>query len=112
MTSADVLRRAADLVEERARPLADEKWDSVENYPDSYVVRSTGRGYIATESGTGDIDKADADWMAMLGPQVSALLAAWLRAEARQWDRIAHLDDGATDHPALALALAILGEQT
>ncbi len=121
--SSDVLRRAAEKLDQLAAETTGHRWEAVENYPGMWVVapawvepptkkgvRNPPRphGYVASESNTGDIAEPDVRWMVTCGPQVAAPLAAWLRGHA---DYIAAVQCSA-DSDALALARAILGESS
>jgi hypothetical protein len=79
--------------------------------------------YVAAESSEGDVREPDTHWIAMLGPQVAAPLAAWLRYAAalidiqfRDYvdpadpDAVRHIEQMHW-HP-LAVARSILGEET
>ena len=110
--SIDQLRRAADRLDQLAAEATPGPWRAVENYPDAWIVCS-GQVDVAREAGGGDIEPGDAQWIATLGPQVAAKLAAWLRWEAARLDAIER------KHPALPrvpenaptkLARVLLGE--
>lgn len=137
---ASLLRRAADELESRAAATTGDWWEAVENYPGAWVVRPRwtqpsiphrgvrnlpeASSYVASESSQGDIEEGDVKWMAALGPQVAAPLAAWLRAEAdlaevvdRRPGPIADMTGmGSTSlapfgSPALTLARVLLHEE-
>lgn len=127
MTALDspsaLLRRAATRVEELAAAATPGPWVSVESYFEEWLVDSPSSN-IANESSCGGIEKGDAEWMALAGPQVAAPLAAWLRAEAdlaevvdRRPGPIADMTGmGSTslapfDSPALTLARVLLHEE-
>lgn len=73
----EVLRAAADRLDQLADAAAPGPWEA-----DLREVHDSIGNGIATESDFGDLAEADADWIAMLGPQVAPALSAWLRAEA------------------------------
>lgn len=103
--SADLLRQAADLIEQRAADATLDRYEAVENYPGCWQVHAVGpelrppphkginnpqreRFNVAEDSQEGDIREGDAHWIAMLGPQVAVPLVAWLRFEAGHFDRL------------------------
>lgn len=121
--SADLLRRAADLIERRAAEATFDRYEAVENYPGCWQVHAVGpdlrppphkgirnpqqgRFSVAEDSQEGDIREGDAHWMAMMGPQVAVPLAAWLRKEAVSEDAVAAfvVAEGRTDDPAMIAA--------
>ena len=103
------LRAAADLIEQRASAASPGPWRAVEWYAGSLEVVDRAGAGIATESSTGDVKMSDARWMAMLGPQVAAPLAAWLRAEADDADLIVagNLVGGSAGKATTAAALIV-----
>lgn len=103
MSDADLLRRAADLLDRLSAAITPGPWhlDAV------YTIEQGCRCLSCWETwawGVREVDgpegpdqcsaaihvgHGDAEWMATLGPQVAAPLAAWLRTEADCHDTIA-----------------------
>lgn len=123
-TPAALLRRAADRVDALAEAASGTRWWTVLDDGRGLVYADTprwpgetGMGHLAVayESNRGDISEEDATWMGVLGPQIAAPLAAWLRAEADCAEHPLIVFGGATVHSpttdqAVAFARSILGE--
>ena len=121
---AERLRRAADLVEQRAAAASGPRWKPEYGYGHTTVQAVECDGDGCGHDSYGHVDgtcaigamHADGDnqWAILAGPQVAPPLAAWLRAEADDAELIASGNlfgsfDKATTVRALALADVILG---
>lgn len=113
--SAEILRRAADLIEIRAAAATPGPWliehDYAGDVPQALFVEvgdDDPDGYDGTRGVGGFDEPADNVWAGMLGPQVGELLAAWLRAEA---DCFVSDAAGGPLPQAVAFARALLGDQ-
>lgn len=104
----EVLRAAADRLDQLAESTSPSPWVA-----DLHEVHDWGWDGIATKSDFGDLAEADADWIAMLGPQVAPALSTWLRTtsiyveeavESSMWTPSA-LVDWVAEHPAYGPAL-------
>ncbi len=137
-SSADLLRRAADRLDQLATAATGERWEASAKYPEAWTVEARWpplpppprRGVrnpperhhtVVEESGDGDVPEHDARYIAAMGPQVAAPLAAWLRTEADKADgpiardiaagRVRIDMPAAQPSPALVFARALLGEE-
>lgn len=115
-SSADLLRRAADRLDQLAAATTGDRWEVVENYPDMWVVSPLWNrpppkrtGYVASESDSGDLAEPDVHWIAAMGPQVAAPIAAWLRGAAPQ---VEWRYDTAGYREAIEFARLLLGEDS
>lgn len=82
MNPVETLRAAADRLDQLATSTSPSPWESPRPNAGLHEVHDSAGNGIATESDFGDLAEADADWIAILGPQVAPALSAWLRAEA------------------------------
>jgi transcriptional regulator GlxA family with amidase domain len=78
----EVLRAAADRLDQLAESTSPSPWEAPRPNAGLHEVHDSAGNGIATESDFGDLAEADADWIAMLGPQVAPALSAWLRESA------------------------------
>lgn len=126
---SETLRRAADLIAERAAAASDAPW-GVESMRDhTYGIWTTGTGFSGEDDHIASTNvEADAVWVAMLAPAVAPHLVEWLRVEADCLDgnstitvvaAMGALLPGSevtavvdTSAAALAFARSVLGEGT
>lgn len=128
--TAELLRRAADLIEQRAKTATNGpwRWDTFRDIDE--LTHPMGIGgmpvhplnVLKVSHEDWPANDADKEWIAMLSPVIAAPLAAWLRIEADMADNpLCVVVEGAakplaarvpaTAQPfALAMARAILGE--
>lgn len=107
--SADLLRRAAERLEELAANTSAGPWQLIGDWgiPNGWTaVWSAGVGQYVAENPGSTVSRPDVQWIATLGPQIAAPLAAWLRAEAQYMKD--ERDDSSDS--AVQLARAILKE--
>lgn len=134
VTASDVLRRAAEKLDQLATAATSGPWRTADVEGILYVASARSgpvtmgidapvcgclpdcdTGGVAMERDESEGGRADADWMAALGPQVAAPLAAWLRTTAADHDRrelLFLVGGGAPAEAALAFAYAVLGESS
>ena len=113
--SAELLRRAADQMRERAKAVTPGPW-TVENtgshMHDSWAVADVERYQSYTNSVACGEDKPLADHIASWHPAVAVAVAEWLDATADNADAIGYDGPGQAGSPhavALAVARAYLG---
>lgn len=116
MSHAELLRRAAERIEQ-LKPESS-GWHAInadEDFDDEWQVACDAPPALAGLGGfyvADDLSESFARWAALMGPQVAAPLAAWLRVEAdasecRTELRVASFG---TSKAAEVLARTILGE--
>ena len=120
--TAELLRRAADRIEQLAAEAKPGPWirdTGIDHQGGEVLLVSSANvtdqfPVVAEMGGTAVIDQRNAAWIATLGPQVAAPLAAWLREEAHLGP-LYQIDGQNRDpdfpSPAVQLARAILGEE-
>lgn len=114
-TPADLIRRAAAMVRERATAATPGPWtahllpaDEHHRHPAHWVKAEYPDGAAVSSEVVADCPwrQADADWIATMHPGVGPALAAWLEQAA---DALTGTDVP-DNEPALATARALLGE--
>lgn len=129
--SADLLRRAAGLLRQRAEGASPAPWDHVDYHgyndqPSTFMGcgsivsmhPDTMGGDIAAPNGDlyprgGYSPFEDMQYIALMHPPVALALATWLDAHAELWERWPKTLDSTGDDPsqaALAVARAVLRE--
>jgi hypothetical protein len=116
--SADLLRRAANLIDEFAKDTTPGSWNGHTSehvgygavyggpFENGYRMGSVmGWSEETCEEYGGEPSSADLRWLCLMSPQIAGPLAAWLRDAADESDQYARLPFAAVD-----VARAILGE--
>jgi hypothetical protein len=104
-SAADTLRRAAEVLRERAEAAAPGPWDAEE----SAVWWQEADGQAALVASARRFPDDDAAYIATVDPTLGLALAAWLDDTADYLDH-EHITPR-DDHPVLAVARAILRDQ-
>lgn len=103
--TADLLRQAADRLDEAAKTTTPGPWQIEYSYgrdrpqgvfvecPDGQDCDAAHDCYDGTRSVGGMDEPGDNVWASLLGPQVAAPLSAWLRAEAACMDSTADVTE-------------------
>lgn len=132
MNPAEVLRAAADRIDQLAAATTPGPWRTADVEGIFYIASANHgpvtmdndgpvctcsgpdeNGGVAIERDESEGGRGDADWMVALGPQVAPQLSAWLRAEADAHQRreaLMLVGGGAATAHALAFARSLLGE--
>lgn len=120
--SAELLRRAADVIESFAAEATPGSWNGHVSADGPHYGAVYGgpweNGYRmgnvmgwseeTVEEYGGEPSSADLRWLCLMSPHVAAPLVAWLRGEAASWDA----PGVTTVYPAAcAFARAVLGEE-
>ena len=111
--NADLLRRAAALMRERAEGATPGPWHDVKMGSEGSVVLNDGVNILTGRKPATCREFADAEHIASWHPVVALAVADWLDALARAVERsgVAHYPEPASIHDAaLAVARAYLGE--